>query len=185
MTRTPKDRTEIATAVDSKVDPPNGAAGFEFGMNVDSAESVCTKAGFDWSMLDKKHGQCSGTPVSTSFAAVPRLRFCSGALCVIQLDIEREKTTELGTVFTDLYGAVQAKYGPKVAGSLTILPDCKKGDFRACIAREDARIDLKWVWPSGESIILFSGESRIGPAMEPGLYLYYATSRPKGQAKGL
>jgi hypothetical protein len=163
----------------NKPEPPNGAAGFEFGKSVVEASAVCTEKDLSWEQVEPGRFGCSGTPQDIGLAGRSVLTFCKSQLCAIELVLQ---PTDSGKTFAgsfiSLSEALDGKYGAPEKRETEMPGDCKDEKVLPdCFKQGRARFLRSWAWTSGERITMTLGGADA--QREFALRIVY-TRRPTG-----
>ncbi len=175
----------------SDIEPPSGAAGFEFGAKPGDARGTCTGAGFEWSALGGAKFRCSGVPKGVDLAgARAELWFCRGTLCGIFISGHPPEGDTWSSTASGLYEALIGKYGQPSQRDLRIPAHCGRTDGAAsapagpdCIESGHASLRATWTWPTARRIEVFVGIP--DGAREPSVELSYTSPRVDTGAEGL
>lgn len=127
------------------VAPPDGLAGFRFGMSAEDAEAACTEAEHSYTVKDGSDAACSATVASVGFESGVDLDFCDGKLCRIRVAKPLEGIEEPGDavkVYKKMFDVLNDKYGKPSKRQAKAPSKCE--DLNACI--EDGSFQLRADW---------------------------------------
>lgn len=168
-----------------RVAAPVGGGGFDFGTDRATAQTTCENASLTWTKLADSKFLCSGSPIDLGFPAEVVVDVCRGVVCGVTVD-HRPKARWL-SVFGDLKGQLDTKYGAPEPTAISVTSDCREdSQLLGCIESESVRMRYTWTWPSGERMNLFLGMGD-GSAGTPAIRLQYvkAPSAIKAKASAL
>ncbi len=128
---------------------PSGAAGFDFGISIAEAETVCTGAGHDWRQRERDgYFGCSGTPRAVGLDAVMLLKFCEGKLCWVRISgvPKSTKVAAWAQSITSLKTALEQKYGHPDTSDVRLPKNCRTEGLLDCLRNSSAHARFKWKW---------------------------------------
>ncbi len=157
--------TSTASSADSRsAEPPNGAAGFAFGMAESDAQATCEKATLSWQPASPGHFKCSGTPTPIGVDAASLVQFRDGKLSAVQLSAAPQDRTIWVAEFGRLLRALTDKYGEPASRDVQIPNYCVGEEAGKCL--DEGKIDctVVWRWRGGVAVTLFMGRTKEGLA---------------------
>ena len=127
---------------------PKGAAGFEFSSSPETAQELCTGAGFSWTGEGSRF-ECSGSPESTIPLPGPAtLRFCDGDLCIIGFRTPGEPPSAASLVqaFGDVRAKLERRFGAATTRSMNLPKACAGPRLLECVRSGLASASATWLW---------------------------------------
>jgi hypothetical protein len=163
-------RTETATASApaegdglSKMERPSGAAGFDFDMDAESAQSACEGASHVWERKGSR-GTCSGTPIDTGLGASAKVTFCADTVCGIELSTRAAGTSERDwmPLLAKVKDALEENYGQPGESDVRWTGDCRQDGLHKCLEDGGAHFHYRWRWKDRSEVSLRLGGERSG-----------------------
>jgi uncharacterized Zn-binding protein involved in type VI secretion len=141
-----------ATKDELESEPPDGAAGFDLGMNIDDARARCEEAGHQFAR-EGSQASCSGTVASVGFDSKAELLLCSDVVCGVRLHRALPDTMkEFVAMTAGLQNKLIGRYGQPSERNVEADRNCS--DVGSCIDGGKLALSVKWRWPKGHQVSL-------------------------------